>query len=257
LCIPVAVSPVRPSPPLLHHAWRCGDIPAPLERAETRHCHNDHCATYGLPVNDTLELAYHGGRSTNYYAATLEAAPVRAQDAPRRLNESGIRQDGRQFHRIVRHTVTLIEIVLRAYKLLPPWPIKGGAAPRPQGRDTGRRTANAHALSSLPEILALASITTSGTWRPRLLSRLACSRPSTSTTVQVIQCPEHTTAGCTAPAGTRINQVSLVAKHRPLRGRSQRSLLVSVGTTFRTDNRRHEVRLAWRVCNGRKVRSGI
>jgi hypothetical protein len=27
--------------------------------------------------------------------------------------------------------------------------------------------------------------------------------------VQAIQCPEHTTAGRTAPAGTRINQVSL------------------------------------------------
>jgi hypothetical protein len=34
--------------------------------------------------------------------------------------------------------------------------------------------------------LALASITTSRTWRPRLLSRLACSHPSTSTMVQVI-----------------------------------------------------------------------
>jgi hypothetical protein len=59
--------------------------------------------------------------------------------------------------------------------------------------------------------LALASINTSGTWRPRLLSRLACSHPSTSTTVQAIQSPEHTTTGHTAPAGTRINQVSLVA----------------------------------------------
>jgi hypothetical protein len=32
-----------------------------------------------------------------------------------------------------------------------------------------------------------------------------------STTVQAIQCPEHTTARHTASAGTRINQVSLVA----------------------------------------------
>jgi hypothetical protein len=51
-----------------------------------------------------------------------------------------------------------------------------------------------------------------------------------------IQCPEHTTAGRTAPAGTRINPVSLVASTEPSRGRSQRSLLVSVGTTFRTDS---------------------
>jgi hypothetical protein len=37
---------------------------------------------YELPVNGTLELAHHGGQSTNYYAATLEATPVQAQDAP-------------------------------------------------------------------------------------------------------------------------------------------------------------------------------
>jgi hypothetical protein len=84
---------------------------------------------YGLPVNRTLELAHHDGQSTNYYTATLEAAPVRAQDAPRHLNGSGIRQDGRLFLCTGRHTVTRIEIVLRACKLLPPWPIKGGAAP--------------------------------------------------------------------------------------------------------------------------------
>jgi hypothetical protein len=96
---------VRPSPPLLHHARRCGDIPALLQRAETRHCHNSQCATYGLPVNGALELAHHGGQSTNYYAATLEAAPVRAQDTPRRLNRSGIHQDGRQFRRTVRHII--------------------------------------------------------------------------------------------------------------------------------------------------------
>jgi hypothetical protein len=35
-----------------------------------------------------------------------------------------------------------------------------------------------------PTILALASITPLGTWRPRLLSRLACSRPTTGTPVQ-------------------------------------------------------------------------
>jgi hypothetical protein len=34
-------------------------------------------------------------QSTNRYTVALEAAPVRAQDAPLRLNGSGIRQDGR------------------------------------------------------------------------------------------------------------------------------------------------------------------
>jgi hypothetical protein len=102
--IPVAVGPVRPFPPLQHHVGRCGDIPVLLGRAGTRHRHNSHCATYGLSVNDTLELAHHDGRSTNYCAAALEAAPVRAQDAPRRLNGSGTRQDGLPLRSTVRHT---------------------------------------------------------------------------------------------------------------------------------------------------------
>jgi hypothetical protein len=118
--IPVAVSPVWPSPPLPHHTGRCGDIPTLLGRSGTRHRHNDHCATYGLPVNGTLEFAHHGGRSTNYCAAALEVTPVRAQDTPRCLNGSGIRQDGCQLRNTIRHTATRIEILSRACKLLPP-----------------------------------------------------------------------------------------------------------------------------------------
>jgi hypothetical protein len=68
----------------------------------------------GFPSNGTLEPAHHGGRSTNYCAAALEAAPVQAQDAPLRLNRSGIRQDGRQLRSTVRHTATRIEIVRHA-----------------------------------------------------------------------------------------------------------------------------------------------
>jgi hypothetical protein len=162
------------------------------------------------PVNGTLESAHYGGQSTNRYTATLEAAPVRAQDAPRCLNRSGIRQDGRQLHNTARHTSTRREAMRHACKLLSPWPIKGGAVPQPRG-DTGQQIAIIDTLSTFPTILALASINTSGTWGPGLLSRLACSHPSTSTTVQAIQYPEHTTAGRTAPTGTRINQVSLVA----------------------------------------------
>jgi hypothetical protein len=75
-------------------------------------------------------------QSTNRYTAALEAAFVRAQDAPRRLNRSGIRQYGRQLRSIVRHTSTRREIVQHACKLLVPWPIKGGAAPQPRGHGT-------------------------------------------------------------------------------------------------------------------------
>jgi hypothetical protein len=80
-----------------------------LERAETRRRHYGHCATYGLPVNGTLELAHHGGRSANYYAATLEAVPVRALDAPRRLNGSG-------FARTVVSSTALFAIPLHVLK---------------------------------------------------------------------------------------------------------------------------------------------
>jgi hypothetical protein len=123
--------------------------------------------------------------------------------------------------------------VWHACKLLPPWPIKGKAVPQPQG---GRgRTAITHALSAFTTIMALASINTSGTWRTGLLSRHACSPPLRAPRCKAIQCPEHIAAGRTAPVGTRISLVSLVTSTGPSRGRSQRSLLVSVGTTFRTD----------------------
>jgi hypothetical protein len=202
---------VRPAPPLPHHTRRCGNTPVLLRRAETRHCHNGHCATYGLPVNDTLELAHHDDLSTNYYTTTLEAAPVRAQGAPRRLNGSGIRQDGCQFHRTVCHTVTRIKIVLRACKLLPPWPIKGGAVP-PAARDRHGMTDSkcSHALR-LPHDIGTCLNHTLRDLEATPSLPPACSHPSTSTTVRAIQCPEHTSAGRTAPTGTRINQVSLVA----------------------------------------------
>jgi hypothetical protein len=46
--IPIAVNPVRPTPPLPHHAGHCGDIPALSGRTGTSHRHNSHCTTYGL-----------------------------------------------------------------------------------------------------------------------------------------------------------------------------------------------------------------
>jgi hypothetical protein len=183
--IPVAVSPVRPSPPQPHYAGHCGNIPTLLGRTGTRHLHNGHCATYGL-LNGTLELAHHGGQSTNYCAAALEAAPVRAQDAPRHLNGSGIHQDARQLRSTVRHIATRIEIVQRACKPLPPWPIKEGAA-RPAARERHGTTDSNHSLAlRLLHNIGTHLNQTSGTWRPRLLSRLACSHPSTSTTVRAI-----------------------------------------------------------------------
>jgi hypothetical protein len=53
-----------------------------LECTGTRRRHDCHCAAYGLPIDVTLESARGGGQTTNHYAATLEAAPVRAPDTP-------------------------------------------------------------------------------------------------------------------------------------------------------------------------------
>jgi hypothetical protein len=136
--IPVAVSPVQPSPPLPHHTGHCGNIPVLLGRTGTRHHHNGHCATYGSRQQHP-RTGPPWRQSTNCYTTALEVAPVRAHDAPRRLNRSGIRQDGRQLRSTVRHTSTRREIVQRACKLLHPWPIKRGVPPsrRGQTRDDG------------------------------------------------------------------------------------------------------------------------
>jgi hypothetical protein len=150
--------------------------PMLLECTGTRRRHDRHCAAYGCPVDGTLEPARGGGRTTNHYTATLKATPVRAQDAPRRPDWSRIRQDGRQLRGNARHTSTRRKTVRYACKLLSPWPIKGGADPQPRGGgDKGRRTTITHTLSAFSTILALASINTSGTWRPGLLSHHACS----------------------------------------------------------------------------------
>jgi hypothetical protein len=77
-----------------------------LECAGTRRRHDCHCTAYGSPVDGTFESAHYGVQTTNYYTATLEAAPVRAQDTPRRLDWSRIRKDGRQLRGTARHAST-------------------------------------------------------------------------------------------------------------------------------------------------------
>jgi hypothetical protein len=149
--------------------------PTLLERTGTGRRHACHCASYGPPLTAPSNRPAGGGQTTNLYTTTLESAPVRAQETPRRPNRSEIRQDGRQLCGTARHASTRRRIVRHACKLLPPWPIKGGAVPQPQG--TGGRIAITRTLSAFTVILALASINTSGTWRPGLLSRQACSPP--------------------------------------------------------------------------------
>jgi hypothetical protein len=142
-----------------------------LESTGTGRRHERQCAAYGPPVDGTLEPARGSDQTTNHYAATLKAAPVRAQDAPRRPDWSKIRQDGRQLHGTAHHAST--RIVRHACKLLPPWPIKVGSAPQPRGATDNNHP---HALRLHHDIRTRLNQYLC-TWRPSLLSRHACSPP--------------------------------------------------------------------------------
>jgi hypothetical protein len=83
---------------LCGHPRHCSTTPGTMttspmlfECTGTKRRHDCHCAAYRPPIDGTLEPARGGGRTTNHYAATLEAAPVQAQDAPRCLDWSRIR----------------------------------------------------------------------------------------------------------------------------------------------------------------------
>jgi hypothetical protein len=91
--IPVAVSPVRPSPPLPHHAGHCGNIPALLGRTGTRHRHNGHCATYGpsstapsnRPATASVNQPLHRRPRSRSCASTgRTTTPQRERDSPGR-----------------------------------------------------------------------------------------------------------------------------------------------------------------------------
>jgi hypothetical protein len=144
--IPVAVGPVRPSPPLSRHAARCYNCSGAIEHAGTGRRHASHYAAYG-----TLSAAPSSppeGTPVNHYASTLEAAPVRAQDTPRRRDWSKIRQDSRQLPSTVRHAATRSKIVRHSCKSPSPWSIKGRRSPR--RRDIGQRIAVTLTLSVSP-----------------------------------------------------------------------------------------------------------
>jgi hypothetical protein len=106
----VAISPVRPSPPLRRHcnATPGTEAPSPtlLRRTGTRHRHARYCASYGLLSTAPSSQHAGSGRMSNLHATTLEAAPVQAQDSPRRPNRSKIRRDSHQLRGIVRHAFT-------------------------------------------------------------------------------------------------------------------------------------------------------
>jgi hypothetical protein len=114
--------------------------PTLLKRTGTGRRHARHCTSYGPPLTAPSSRPMGGSRTANLYATTLEAAPVWAQDSPRRPNRSEIRQDGRQLRGTARHAFTHRRTVRHACKLLSPWPIKGGAVPQPQGTTDSNHT---------------------------------------------------------------------------------------------------------------------
>jgi hypothetical protein len=130
----VAISPVRPSPPLEHH---CEATPGTAATSPTML----RCTGTGRrpPSTPPSSRPAGSGRTSNLYPTTLEAAPVPAQDSPQRPNRSKIRWDGRQFRGTACHAFTHRRIVRHTCKLLSPWPINGGAVPQPQGTDTDVR----------------------------------------------------------------------------------------------------------------------
>jgi hypothetical protein len=175
--------------------------PTLLERTGTGRRHAHHCTSYRPPLTTPSSRPTDGGWTANLYATTLEAAPVWALDSPRCPNRSEIRQDGHQLRGTARHAFTRRKTERHACKLLSPWPIKGGAVPQPQG---GGRLAITHTLSAFTTILALASITTSRTWRPALLSRLACSPLYEHHGATQYSAPSTPLLDVRPPAGSRI-----------------------------------------------------
>jgi hypothetical protein len=118
--IPVAVSPVRPSPSLQHHAAHCNDIP------DTVGAHGDGTSPslplclVRTPVDGTLEPARRrrpDSRPLHRHPRSHSCLGTGRATTPR-LDE--IRQDGRQLRRSARHASTRRRIVRHACKLLPP-----------------------------------------------------------------------------------------------------------------------------------------
>jgi hypothetical protein len=103
---------------LCGHPRRCSATPRTattslmlLERTGTGCRHTCRCTSYGPPWTTPSSRPKDNGRRANRYTTTLEAAPVRAQDAPRRHDWNKIRQDGRQLPGTARHASTRRRIV--------------------------------------------------------------------------------------------------------------------------------------------------
>jgi hypothetical protein len=141
----VVVSPVRPSPSLQRHAAHCNGTPDAVG------AHGDGTSPYlplcfvRMPVDGTLEPA-HGRRPDSqplrHHPQSRSCSGTGCATTPR-LNK--IHQDGRQLCGTARHASTRRRIVWHTCKLLPPWLIKGGAVPQPQGTRATTESNHTHA----------------------------------------------------------------------------------------------------------------
>jgi hypothetical protein len=205
-CQPCAAIPVAAAP--RRALWRhpgavgaCGDKTSPQQPL----CHvwasRQRHPRIGPPRRPVNQLLHRSPRSRSCTSTGRPTTPQRERDSPGRPSAPQHCSPYRYMYR--NSAARMLTTPSLAYK-------RRGSPPAAGGGQGTTDSSHSHALR-LPHNIGTRLNQTSGTCRPHLLSRFACSHPSTSTTVQAIQCPEHTAAGRTAPAGTRINQVSLVA----------------------------------------------
>jgi hypothetical protein len=170
----IAIGPVRPSP-------------SSRRPSRALHHHPQHCGGTGRQDAATT-AAVHPAASrqphprANVRTTTKRPTPTPPPSKPL-LDGYRARHDAPPDTRFARTAVYSVELyamplhvdktVWYTCKLPPPWPIKGRAVPQPRGR----WTAHTCTLSAFTTILALASISTSGTWRTDLLFLIACSTP--------------------------------------------------------------------------------
>jgi hypothetical protein len=194
---------VRPSPLLLRHSEHCYNYSDAGEHAGAEHHHACYCTSYGS--SSTAPSSPPGDAPINHHASTLEVAPVQAQGMPRHRDWSNIRQDSRQLHDTVRHAATRSEIVRHSCKFPSPWRIKGRRSPPAAGHGT-TDSKHLHALCFPPRYWHLPQSHLLGLGGHASSPASLVATPLQAPWCKAIQCLEHTPAGRTAPAETRINQ---------------------------------------------------
>jgi hypothetical protein len=121
-------SPPSPSA-LCDHPGHCTTMPDAVEHAATGHHHDSHCASYGLMSAAPSNPHADGPRTSNLYAAPskpLLGTQRTHRDAP---PEAGFARTTVYSMALYAMHLHVGEIVWHTCKLLPPWPIKGGAVP--------------------------------------------------------------------------------------------------------------------------------